>query len=45
MTAPQDAAAKLDAVSKQKGGNKTVLMLINRHGINQYVALSISGNG
>jgi serine protease Do len=44
VTAPQDAAAKLDAVSKQKGGNKTLLLLINRHGINQYVALSISGN-
>ncbi len=44
VTAPQDAAAKLDAVSKQKGGNKTVLLLINRRGINQYVALSFSGN-
>src|SRR5208282_251097 len=44
VTAPQDLAAKLDAVSKQKGGNKTLLLLINRHGINQYVALSFSGN-
>jgi serine protease Do len=41
---PQDVAAKLDALSKQKGGNKTLLLLINRHGINQYVALSFSGN-
>ncbi len=44
VTAPQDAAAKLDAVGKQKGSNKTLLLLINRRGINQYVALSFSGN-
>lgn len=43
VTTPQDAAAKLDAVSKQKG-NKSLLLLINRRGINQYVALSFSGN-
>jgi len=43
VTGPQDVAAKLDAVSKQKG-NKSLLMLINRRGINQYVALSFSGN-
>jgi serine protease Do len=41
---PQDVAAKLDAYSKQKGGNKSLLLLINRRGINQYVALSVSGN-
>ena len=41
---PQDVAAKLDALNKQKGGNRTLLLLINRHGINQYVALSFSGN-
>jgi hypothetical protein len=37
-------AAKLDALNKQKGGNRTLLLLINRHGINQYLALSFSGN-
>jgi len=41
---PQDVAAKLDALNKQKGGNRTLLLLINRHGINQYVALSFSSN-
>ena len=41
---PQDVAAKFDALSKDKSGNKTLLLLINRRGINQYVALSFSGN-
>jgi serine protease Do len=41
---PQDLAAKFDALSKDKSGNKTLLLLINRRGINQYVALSFSGN-
>jgi len=43
-SSPQDVAAKLDAYNKQKGGNKSLLLLINRRGINQYVALSVSGN-
>jgi serine protease Do len=44
VAGPQDVAAKLDAASKQKGSNKSLLLLINRRGINQYVALSFSGN-
>jgi serine protease Do len=46
VTTPKAAAEKLAAVRAQKGDNKTLLLLINRQGVNQYVALSVqSGKG
>ncbi|HXP29953.1 MAG TPA: DegQ family serine endoprotease [Stellaceae bacterium] len=41
---PKEAADKLQAVRNAKGGNKTVLLLLNRHGVNQYLALSVEGS-
>ncbi len=43
VTSPEEAAQKLDAAAKQKDEN--VLLLINRNGINQYVAMSIDRSG
>jgi serine protease Do len=40
VTTPQQAESKLKEA--QKGANKNVLLLINRHGTNQYLALSMS---
>jgi serine protease Do len=46
VTTPKQAAEKLAAVRAEKGGNKTLLLLINRQGINQYVAMSVqTGKG
>jgi serine protease Do len=42
MHAPKDVGTKLTAM--RKDGSKNLLILINRHGINQYVALSM-GSG
>ena len=41
VTTPKEAIDKIDAVRHEKSGNKTLLLLLNRHGINQYVALSV----
>ncbi len=41
MHAPKDVSAKLAAM--RKDGSKNLLILINRHGVNQYVALSMGG--
>ncbi len=44
VTSPQDVAKKLKEV--QSSNDKNVLLLINRHGTNQYVALSMeNGTG
>jgi serine protease Do len=40
VTTPQQAESKLKEA--QSGANKNVLLLINRHGTNQYLALSMS---
>jgi serine protease Do len=42
VATPKEVIAKLDAA--KKGSNKSLLFLINRHGINEFVALSV-GNG
>jgi serine protease Do len=39
---PRDLSAKLEAMRKGTG-SKNLLLLINRHGVNQYVALSVGG--
>ena len=41
VAAPKDVTAKLDAM--KKSGNKNLLFLINRHGVNQFVALNLGG--
>jgi serine protease Do len=40
---PRDVIAKLDAV--KKSGSKNPLLLINRHGVNQFVALNLANGG
>ena len=38
---PKEAMDRLEALRKEKGPNKTLLLLLNRHGVNEYVALSV----
>jgi serine protease Do len=45
VTSPEEAAHDLDAVSKEKGSDRNVMLLINRQGINQYVAMTVEQNG
>jgi serine protease Do len=42
VTTPKEVIAKIQALRKQKGGDKSALLLLSRHGVNQYVALSFS---
>jgi serine protease Do len=45
---PQQAAALFNQARHEKGKEKRLLVLLNRHGVNQYIALSIensSGSG
>ncbi len=42
VASPQDVAKKLK--DAQNANDKNVLLLINRHGTNQYVALSMESN-
>ncbi|HUZ75619.1 MAG TPA: DegQ family serine endoprotease [Stellaceae bacterium] len=43
---PEQAAHQLDQVAHEKGNNRSVLLLLNRHGVNQYVAMTVqAGNG
>ncbi len=43
VTSPQQVATKLKEARSNKGEN--VLLLINRHGTSQYLALSLTNNG
>jgi serine protease Do len=43
VTTPQQVAAKLKEA--QAGKDKNVLLLVNRHGTSQYLALSMASNG
>ncbi len=38
---PKEAMDQLEAAAKQKGDKKTLLLLLNRHGVNEYVALTV----
>jgi serine protease Do len=40
---PSEAVAAIDAA--RKGHNQQIMLLLNRKGVNEYVALSIEGNG
>jgi serine protease Do len=42
VATPKEVASKLEAT--KKGSDKNLLFLINRHGVNQYVALSVGGS-
>jgi serine protease Do len=44
VTTPEDAAARLDAAKKDPH-KANVLLLLNRNGVNQYVALSMNDQG
>ena len=43
VTTPKDGRPQARR-GRKKSGKKTVLLLINRHGVNQYVALSMAGD-
>jgi serine protease Do len=42
---PQQAAALLNQAGHEKGREKSLLVLLNRHGVNQYIALSVENGG
>jgi serine protease Do len=43
VATPKDVTAKLDAA--KKSGGKDLLFLINRHGVNKFVALTVGADG
>jgi len=45
VTTPQAAAEQIAKVGNEKGRQRSLLILLNRHGINQYVAMSVQENG
>ena len=45
VATPEEAAHEFDAVKNASGPDKSVLLLINRHGVNQYVAMTVEQNG
>ncbi len=45
VATPEEAAHEFDAVKSESGPEKSVLLLINRHGVNQYVAMTVEQNG
>jgi serine protease Do len=50
VTTPEEAAKRLAQVQREQGNEKQLLLLVNRHGINQYMAMTVKsgtngGNG
>ncbi len=45
VATPEEAAHEFGAVKNETGPEKSVLLLINRHGVNQYVAMTVEQNG
>jgi serine protease Do len=45
VTTPEEAAKQFAQVSHEKGESRSLLLLLNRHGINQYVAMTVQENG
>jgi serine protease Do len=41
VTTPEDAAKELAQVQHEPGNEKQIMLLVNRHGINQYVAMTV----
>jgi serine protease Do len=44
VTTPKQAVEKLKKAEDEKGNRKNLLVLLNRHGVNQYIALSVENN-
>src|SRR5215469_5823932 len=44
VTTPEEAAKELALVQHEQGNEKQVMLLVNRHGINQYVAMTIKSD-
>ena len=42
---PQEAAALLNQARHEKGSEKSLLVLLNRHGVNEYVAVTVENGG
>jgi serine protease Do len=45
VTTPEEAAQKLAQVGKEKGSERSLLILLNRNGVNQYVAMTVQDSG
>jgi serine protease Do len=46
VATPQEAREQFAKLSDEKGATRSLLLLLNRHGINQYVAMTVEqGNG
>ena len=46
VASPEEAVAALDKPRKEESGKSmNFLLLLNRHGVNQYVALTVDGGG
>jgi len=43
VTTPEEAAKRLAQVQREQGNEKQIMLLVNRHGINQYVAMTVKG--
>jgi len=41
VSTPREAVHELETAQKAKGPSQTLLLLINRHGVNEYVALTV----
>ncbi|HYL34193.1 MAG TPA: PDZ domain-containing protein, partial [Stellaceae bacterium] len=41
VSTPREAVHEFEAAQKAKGPSQTLLLLINRHGVNEYVALTV----
>jgi serine protease Do len=44
VTSPGEVVSELESAKNNKG-NENILILLNRNGVNQYVALSLSNQG
>jgi serine protease Do len=44
VSTPQEAATKLKEAKSDKNSKKSTLLLVNRHGVNQYIAFSLHGS-
>ena len=45
VATPHEATEQFAKLSKEKGASRSLLLLLNRHGINQYVAMTVEENG
>jgi serine protease Do len=45
VNTPEEAQKRLAQVQHEKGNEKQIMLLVNRHGINQYVAMTVKSGG